>query len=50
MKLGGVTAKLSIENLSVEYHDNWNPFGSGSATVAYRVHNNGNVTNGTPNP
>ena len=43
---GKVRAALSIEHLSVSYHGNANPFGSGSATVTYRVHNNGNVTLG----
>jgi hypothetical protein len=43
---GAVNAALAIEKLSVKYHDNWNPIGSGWATVSYRVHNNGNVSLG----
>jgi hypothetical protein len=43
---GDVKPSLSVENLAVSYHDNWNPFGSGSATVSYKVHNTGNVTLG----
>jgi len=40
---GDVKPGLAIENLSVKYHNNWNPIGSGGATVTYRVHNLGNV-------
>jgi hypothetical protein len=43
---GTVRPALAIEHLSVSYHDNWNPVGAGSATVAYRIHNTGNVNLG----
>lgn len=43
---GDIHPALSIENLATNYHDNWNPIGSGSATVTYRVRNNGNVSLG----
>jgi hypothetical protein len=43
---GNIRPALSIEHLTTNYHDNWNPIGSGAATVAYRVRNNGNVALG----
>lgn len=43
---GDVQPALAIENLSVHYANNWNPIGSGSAVVTYRVHNVGNVSLG----
>ncbi len=42
---GAITAKLTIDNMSASYSPGFviNPFGSGDATVTYRVHNAGNV-------
>lgn len=44
--IGPLRPRLSIENLSVQYHYAANPFGSGSATISYTVHNTGNVALG----
>jgi hypothetical protein len=38
---------LSIENLRVRYHDNFNPLGDGTATLTYTVRNTGNVRLGS---
>lgn len=40
---GTIRPELSIEHLTMTYHQNWNPIGKGSATVSYAVHNTGNV-------
>ena len=40
---GEVRSQLVVDHLSVDYHDNWNPFGAGSATITYSVRNAGNV-------
>ena len=41
---GALDPRLSLSNLTVHYHANhWNPFGSGKVTVAYTLHNVGNV-------
>lgn len=40
---GKVRTHLDIENLAATYHQSLNPFGRGSATVTYTVHNTGNV-------
>jgi hypothetical protein len=43
---GEVQPGLAVEKLSADYHDNWNPVGTGSVTVTYRVRNVGNVNLG----
>jgi hypothetical protein len=43
---GGIHSQLAIEHLRANYHDNFNPFGSGRATVTYTVRNVGNVNLG----
>ena len=40
---GAVRSQLVVDHLNVDYHDNWNPFGAGSATITYSVRNAGNV-------
>jgi hypothetical protein len=40
---GTLRPELSVENLSARYSGTLNPFGGGTATVHYRVHNTGNV-------
>jgi hypothetical protein len=40
---GEIRTLLTIDNLTVHYHGTLNPFGTGSATVTYTVHNAGNV-------
>ena len=40
---GPLRPSLQVENLSVQYHDSWNPTHPGSATVSYTLANNGNV-------
>jgi hypothetical protein len=45
---GTIVPALTIEHPKAKYRNNWNPFGSGSATVSYTVHNTGNVILGGP--
>lgn len=45
---GDIHPQLTVEHLRASYHDNWNPIGKGSASIAYTVHNTGNVTLGGP--
>ncbi|BCB84701.1 hypothetical protein Psuf_020140 [Phytohabitans suffuscus] len=40
---GPLTAALGVEAVSTSYHGTANPFGGGSATIAYTVRNTGNV-------
>jgi len=40
---GDVHSALAVQDLTVKYANNWNPVGSGSAVVTYRVRNLGNV-------
>jgi hypothetical protein len=40
---GPLTPTVSIESVSTSYHGTLNPFGGGSAAVAYTIHNTGNV-------
>lgn len=40
---GDVHSALAVQNLTIKYRNNWNPAGSGSAVVTYRVRNLGNV-------
>ncbi|MGN6606080.1 MAG: DUF916 domain-containing protein [Jatrophihabitans sp.] len=40
---GDVRSRLAVTSLHVDYRTNWNPFGSGSATVTFDVRNDGNV-------
>jgi hypothetical protein len=40
---GPLHAGLAVESIATEFHTSLNPFGSGSATVSYTVHNTGNV-------
>ena len=40
---GPLRPSLQVENLSVRYHDSWNPTQPGSATVSYTLANTGNV-------
>ncbi|HZU56335.1 MAG TPA: hypothetical protein VFA06_10740 [Actinocrinis sp.] len=40
---GKLTASLALTSVSTTYHNSWNPFGAGSATVTYTVRNTGNV-------
>lgn len=40
---GQLTPRLAVENVHTSYHGTANPFGSGSATVTYTLHNTGNV-------
>ncbi|NMO51199.1 DUF916 domain-containing protein [Actinoplanes sp. TBRC 11911] len=41
--VGALTPALGIESVSASYKGTANPFGAGGATVAYTVHNTGNV-------
>lgn len=41
--LGDLAPALAIEDLDVEYSGGFNPFGTGTASVSYTVHNTGNV-------
>lgn len=40
---GALSAALTLTNVKTTYHNSWNPFGAGSATVTYTVRNTGNV-------
>ena len=40
---GPLRAGLQVESISTGFNDPLNPFGTGSATVSYTVHNTGNV-------
>jgi hypothetical protein len=40
---GNLSAALTLTKVSTTYHNSWNPFGAGSATVTYTVRNTGNV-------
>ncbi len=40
---GKLRAGLQVESISTGFHDPLSPFGTGSATVAYTVHNTGNI-------
>jgi hypothetical protein len=40
---GDAVPELSVKNLSGVYHQSWNPFAPGSATVTYKVRNTGNL-------
>jgi hypothetical protein len=43
---GDLHPSLAIEDLAIDYRDNWNPIGAGAVTVTYRVRNTGNVVLG----
>lgn len=44
VRVGGALApSIAIEDMRVDYTGTFNPFGTGAATVAYTVHNTGNV-------
>ncbi len=40
---GKLRAGLQVESISTGFHNPLSPFGTGSATVAYTVHNSGNI-------
>jgi len=40
---GKLSAAFALTSVRTTYHNSWNPFGSGSATVTYTVRNTGNV-------
>ncbi|MFF2052956.1 WxL protein peptidoglycan domain-containing protein [Leifsonia sp. NPDC058194] len=40
---GELAPAIAVEKMHVDYSGTFNPFGSGSATVSYTVHNTGNV-------
>ena len=40
---GKLSGAVTVTAVSVSYHDPWNPFGAGTATVSYTVNNTGNV-------
>ena len=40
---GDVMPTLTVEDLDVQYSQNWNPFAPGTATVSWTVRNTGNV-------
>lgn len=40
---GQLRGAVTVTAVAVSYHDPWNPFGSGYATVSYTVNNTGNV-------
>lgn len=40
---GEIMPTLSVEGLSADYQQNWNPFAPGTATVTWTVRNDGNV-------
>lgn len=40
---GEIEPTLAVNDMDVEYHQNWNPFAPGTATVNYTVANEGNV-------
>lgn len=40
---GKLSGAVTVTAVSVSYHDPWNPFGSGYATVSYTVNNTGDV-------
>lgn len=40
---GEVEPTLAVNDMEVDYHQNWNPFAPGTATVTYTVVNDGNV-------
>lgn len=44
VRVGGALApSVAVEKLHVDYTGTFNPFGTGAATIAYTVHNTGNV-------
>ncbi|MFD6567137.1 WxL protein peptidoglycan domain-containing protein [Micromonospora profundi] len=44
LRVGGeLTPNLAIEDFHVRYDGTLNPFGTGDATVSYRIHNTGNA-------
>ncbi|GAA0433261.1 WxL protein peptidoglycan domain-containing protein [Leifsonia naganoensis] len=40
---GALAPAIAVEKMHVDYSGSFNPFGAGSATVSYTVHNTGNV-------
>lgn len=40
---GALAPAIAVEKMHVDYAGSFNPFGAGSATVSYTVHNTGNV-------
>ena len=40
---GKLRAGLQVESISTGFHNPLSPFGTGSATVSYTVHNTGNI-------
>lgn len=44
---GDIMPTLAVEDMNVDYQQNWNPFAPGTATVTWTVHNTGNVRLGT---
>jgi hypothetical protein len=40
---GALRGGVTITAVSVDFHDSWNPFAAGYATVSYTVNNTGNV-------
>lgn len=44
---GDIMPTLAVEDLDVDYQQNWNPFAPGTATVSWTVQNTGNVRLGT---
>lgn len=40
---GDIMPTLAVEDLDVQYSQNWNPFAPGTATVSWTVRNTGNV-------
>lgn len=40
---GDIMPVLNVENLEVDYQQNWNPFAPGTATATWTVRNDGNV-------
>lgn len=44
---GDIMPTLAVDDLNVDYQQNWNPFAPGTATVTWTVRNTGNVRLGT---
>lgn len=40
---GDIEPTLTVNDMDVTYHQNWNPFAPGTATITYTVANEGNV-------